>query len=229
MNHSVHLWNSIPRSRNGLTPYELFTSIKQPSHEGLTRTRVWGCPVYVLDPKLQDGKKLPKWKKRSRLGMYVGNSPQHHNAVGLILNLQTGYVSPQYHVVYDEHFSSVLGLGVEEVFAPEEWDKLLTLDSIENNSEPTDIHDDIVPFQEFYDEFNPHDDSDDDEDEHEPAPLTDPSTEPLPLPSVPEGDDEDDDNERSDDEGGTGESEELQVVQFDNAHVITRPKLQRRS
>ena len=40
---------------------ELFTGVALDSFAHLECSHVWGCPVYVLDPKLQDGKKLPKW------------------------------------------------------------------------------------------------------------------------------------------------------------------------
>jgi len=68
---------------------------------------VFGCPVYVLDPKLQDGKKLPKWSPRCRRGQYLRPSPNHSTMIGCILNLRTGHVLPQYHCVYDNQFSTV--------------------------------------------------------------------------------------------------------------------------
>jgi hypothetical protein len=33
----------------------------------LLRSHVWGCPTFVLDPKLQNDQKIPKWNKRSVL------------------------------------------------------------------------------------------------------------------------------------------------------------------
>ena len=122
--HAVYLWNNVPRQGHALTPLELFTGMKQPNDE-LVRARVWGCPTYVLDPKLQDGKKLPKWKKRSRCGMYLGQSLDHHNTVGKILNFQTGFVSPQFHCVYDELFTSCFGTVTDTVFDKEHWDSML--------------------------------------------------------------------------------------------------------
>jgi hypothetical protein len=65
-----------------------------PNYRHLQRAHVWGCPVYVLDPTLQDGKKLPKWHARARRGLYVGVSPEHFSTVGRVLNTETGYVSP---------------------------------------------------------------------------------------------------------------------------------------
>ncbi len=107
LEHAVYLWNNLPKKTSRLAPLEIFGSTQFSSYNHLRRTRVWGCPVYVLDATLQDGKKLPKWSPRSRRGQYLGVSSQHSSTIGRILNLATGYVSPQYHVVYDDKFSSV--------------------------------------------------------------------------------------------------------------------------
>ncbi|KAL7504670.1 hypothetical protein ACHAXN_002258 [Cyclotella atomus] len=61
---------------SGITPIEMVTRCKS-DHRDLLRTHVWGCPVYVLDPKLQNGKKLPKWNRCARLGQFLGYSRQH--------------------------------------------------------------------------------------------------------------------------------------------------------
>jgi hypothetical protein len=173
MNHAAHTWNILPKTRNGLTPYELFTGCKVPNHEAVRRLRVWGCPVYVLDPSLQDGHKIPKWTKRSRLGIYVGISPKHSSTVGFVLSLDTGYVSPQYHVVYDEHFSTVFGHLTEDVFNADEWKQLLSLDSIERHSDSNSSEGVPPGLLDSYDEF------------------LSPTHHPIPsLASVPEGDDE---------------------------------------
>jgi hypothetical protein len=66
----------------------------------------FGCPAYVLDGDLQNGKKIPKWSSRSRVGIYLGYSPQHARSVGLILSTTTGLVSPQFHVRYDDEFET---------------------------------------------------------------------------------------------------------------------------
>ena len=189
MDHAVYIWNHLPRSRNGLSPLELFTSLKLPNYDPILRARVWGCPVYVLDPKLQDGKKLPKWTKRSRLGIYLGNSPQHSTTVGLIGNLDTGAVSPQYHVVYDKLFTTVHGHLTDAVFDSEEWNEMLNLKGLEYNVDHLDDPDRLPP---FFDEF---------------VDATDPSTD----PPVPEGDGDEDETKTTDtdstsDEEGTSES-----------------------
>jgi hypothetical protein len=130
LEYSVYIWNHLPNQRTGSCPEEIFTSSKVLVREILRRCRVWGCPVYVLDPKLQDRKKLPKWVARARRGQFLGFSTQHSSTVGKILNLRTGYVSPQYHVVYDELYSTVgsTGIGGEAdllVLRPDQWQELL--------------------------------------------------------------------------------------------------------
>lgn len=106
MQHAAWLYNRLPNRRTGLTPLEIFTKTKA-DHGDLLRAHVWGCPVFVLDPTLQDGKKIPKWNKRSRLGQFLGFSDEHSSLVGRIRNLATNYVSPQYHVVYDDLFQTI--------------------------------------------------------------------------------------------------------------------------
>ena len=49
----------------------------------------------------------PKWEPRSRIGVYLGHSPFHAGSVALVFNPTTGRVSPQYHVVFDDDFTTV--------------------------------------------------------------------------------------------------------------------------
>ncbi|KAL7447818.1 hypothetical protein ACHAXS_000095, partial [Conticribra weissflogii] len=58
-----------------------------------------------LDGKTPEG--VPKWEPRARLGIYVGCSPNHAGNVALVLNPKTGLVSPQFHVVFDDEFTTV--------------------------------------------------------------------------------------------------------------------------
>eukprot|EP00980_Cylindrotheca_fusiformis_P004423 scaffold945_cov82-Cylindrotheca_fusiformis.AAC.8 len=74
LEHAVFIWNHLPRRDSLIAPIEILSQSRFPTHDILHRLHVWGCPTYVLDPKLQDGKKLPKWKPRARRGMYLGGS-----------------------------------------------------------------------------------------------------------------------------------------------------------
>ncbi|KAL7461742.1 hypothetical protein ACHAXS_003253, partial [Conticribra weissflogii] len=118
MEHAAWLYNRLPNRVSGLTPLEVFTRTKS-DHQDLLRAHVWGCPVFVLDPKLQDGKKIPKWNRRSRLGQFLGFSEQHSSLVACVRNLSTGFVSPQYHVVFDDLFQTIYNdTSLEDSTAP---------------------------------------------------------------------------------------------------------------
>ena len=86
--HTVHLHNCTPQLNKMKSPFNLFT------YEDMNHTpnnfRVFGSPVYVLDPTLQSGTLGPgKWKERSYQGIYVGHSPHHVSNVILMYNPKT--------------------------------------------------------------------------------------------------------------------------------------------
>jgi hypothetical protein len=125
MDYAVYLWNRMPKKDGANSPEEIFYSIKS-DHSAIREAKCWGCPAYVLDPKLQDGKKLPRWNPRSKLGQFLGRSKKHAGSVGLIRNLGTGKISPQYHVVYDNHFTTVDSItNLDNVPVPDGFDKLV--------------------------------------------------------------------------------------------------------
>jgi len=83
----------------------------------------WGCPVYVLDPKLQQGQRLPCWELRARPGIFLGLSRYHNSEVPLVLNLKTGSITTQFHVVFDDLFMTVRSISERED-PPKHWDDL---------------------------------------------------------------------------------------------------------
>ena len=64
VDYAVHVFNRVPNPETGLSPLDLFTGIRQPQHQ-LHDLHVWGCPAYLLDKQIADGKKLPQWKPKS--------------------------------------------------------------------------------------------------------------------------------------------------------------------
>ena len=94
--------------QSGLSAIEIWSSsIFEPVSETLSNCHVWGCPTYVLEPKLQKpGLKIPLWDPRSRRGVNMCFSKIYSTEVGLVINLLTGSISPQYHVVFDEMLST---------------------------------------------------------------------------------------------------------------------------
>ncbi|KAL7452136.1 hypothetical protein ACHAXS_000267 [Conticribra weissflogii] len=114
---SLHLWplaieyatwiyNRLPKILSGLSPLEIWTGVRA-SHDKLRRAHVFGFPVYVLDPKLQDGKQILKWNSKACQGMFVGFSKDHSSLVPLVLNLKSGKILPQFHVIFDDKFQTV--------------------------------------------------------------------------------------------------------------------------
>ena len=53
----------------------------------------------------------------------MGFSKIHSTQVGLVLNLLTGSISPQFHVVFDDMFSTVM---ISTAADPEVWIRLVT-------------------------------------------------------------------------------------------------------
>jgi hypothetical protein len=94
---AVAIHNATP-GPSDLSPEEIFTGIKHTSR--LSDFHPFGCPIFILDPSLQQGNKVPRWKPRSRVGVYLGPSPEHASTVPLVLSTTTGLVSPQFHVVF---------------------------------------------------------------------------------------------------------------------------------
>ena len=122
--HAVYIWNHCPNPHTGISPSDLFTKSRWP-HSRFHDLHVWGCPVYVLDKTIADGKKIPKWKPRSSRGMYLGRSLKHASTVPLVLNLDTGAITPQFHVVFDDWFATVSStIGSLPDFTSDAWMKL---------------------------------------------------------------------------------------------------------
>jgi hypothetical protein len=78
---------------SGISPDELWSSVRN-NDDVLKGAHVFGCPVYVLDAALQDGKKIPKWAPWARLGLFLGFSNLHSSQVTLVLNVETKKISP---------------------------------------------------------------------------------------------------------------------------------------
>jgi hypothetical protein len=139
--HGQHLWPEVVtktfwpfaykaacRARNkfnlddqGLSSEEKISGITV--HQELKNEHPLFCPIYVLDKRLQSGLGgIPKWNPRSNAGVYLGHSPDHASNVALVLSLTTGLVSPQYHVIFDDTFSTVEFIRSKK--EPSNWENL---------------------------------------------------------------------------------------------------------
>jgi hypothetical protein len=70
---NVWVFNRLPNSTSGILPNKLWSQVQHVDNK-LCCAHVFGCPVYVLDASLQDGKKIPKWNPRACLGLFLGFS-----------------------------------------------------------------------------------------------------------------------------------------------------------
>jgi hypothetical protein len=138
LSHAVHLHKDLPSMTSRLTPHSTRDLVRsKSSYSAPINSHPWGCPVYVLRPQLQDGGKLPKWEPRSRQGQYIGASPPlHASTVGLIRNLQTNHISPQFHVVYDDLFETVHS---GEEIQPASWPDLIICNRFKSDYDDTDF------------------------------------------------------------------------------------------
>jgi hypothetical protein len=119
MDYATWLYNHTPRRETNMAPIEIFTSTKL-GCKHIQRAKVFGSPAFVLDPRLQDGRKIPKWDPRSARGQFLGFSQEHSSTVALVRNINTGSITPQYHVVHDEMFSTVT-VSAEVIAHPGAW------------------------------------------------------------------------------------------------------------
>ena len=87
MNYAVWVYNRTPDMQSGLSAIEIWSRSRfEPVSETLSNCHVWGCPKYVLEPKLQKpGVKISKWAPRSRRGVNMGLSKIHSTQVRLVL------------------------------------------------------------------------------------------------------------------------------------------------
>jgi hypothetical protein len=75
----------------------------------------------------------PKWEPRSNINVYLGHSPFHARSVALFSNPFTGHVSPQYHVIFDNDFTTVP--YIEAGTIPPHWSDL-----VHSSSELASMH-----------------------------------------------------------------------------------------
>ena len=122
--YATHLHNHVPHESNGLAPIDIFSRTRSPTRR-LLDLHVWGSPTYVLDKVIADGKKIPRWQLRSTRRMFVGLSQLHSSKAPLVLNFESGYISPQFHIVHDDFFATV-GSTPDMIpdFTSEVWKKL---------------------------------------------------------------------------------------------------------
>ena len=67
LNYATYLHNITPRQDAGMSPDEIW-SVAISNHEKLRVSQTLGFTACVLDPKLQNNQKIPKWLPRYSRG-----------------------------------------------------------------------------------------------------------------------------------------------------------------
>ena len=145
--YPANVYNSLPQPNN-ISPSDLFYGVRVPCHK-LPNMHVWGCPVHVLNPSLQSWKKIPRWEPRSKRGIFCGLSNVHSSEVPQVLNLTTGRITSQFHVVFDDLFTTV-HLNERGNLPPTHWNDLCL-----ENTELIPIHNPSPLLSEWLSEMNP--------------------------------------------------------------------------
>ena len=106
MRMACEISNFAPGIKDSVSPIELFSQVDVAPK--VKHSHTFGSPVYVLRTKLQTaGKSVPKWEEKARIGIFLGFSPRHSRKVALVLSLETGHLSPQFHCKFDDFFETM--------------------------------------------------------------------------------------------------------------------------
>jgi hypothetical protein len=108
---TVHVYNNT--TKYGVIPVDVFTGSTVPRHR-LMDVHIWGCPLYVMDPKIQEGQTLPI------RGNFLVLSQKHASEVPVVVNIGTGAITNHFHVVLDDLFTTVSSID-REIEPPEHW------------------------------------------------------------------------------------------------------------
>ncbi len=108
-NNAINIMPNL-KFKDARMPIESFMGTKvasNPKHWHLFRR-----PTYVLVQDLQTDTTIHhKWISCLQVGVYLGQSPQHAQDVSLVLNLEMGLVSPQFHVKLNSNFQTLREKG----------------------------------------------------------------------------------------------------------------------
>jgi hypothetical protein len=97
------MWSQLSLSKWHIRETDLGRKWQQPSRQTILLVVYI---MYDLNSKLAAGKSIPKWDPRARVGLYLGPSPRHARNLYMVLSLDTGVVSHQFHMQHDDLFET---------------------------------------------------------------------------------------------------------------------------
>ncbi|KAL7483246.1 LOW QUALITY PROTEIN: hypothetical protein ACHAW6_008893 [Cyclotella cf. meneghiniana] len=101
---AVYLHNTLPILLDGRSQLEMFAGINVGFL--MRDNHVFECPVFTLQSSLVAGDTIPKWSPRSCLGLNLRPNPNHARNINLVLNLNMGLISLQFHCRFDDFFET---------------------------------------------------------------------------------------------------------------------------
>ncbi len=130
--------NSLHMANEGNTPELLMFGVDL-ERIPIKKFHTLFCSIYILDHHLQSAGGLgpPKWEPMLRIGVYLGHSPFHTGSVALVFNPKTARVSPKYHIIFDDNFTTVPNMEQGEV--PPNWEELSCLSTKSAMDEYVDL------------------------------------------------------------------------------------------
>ena len=116
----TYIYNHTPNPTTEIASIDVMTRTRTPHHH-LAALHTWGCPTYVLEPDLHDGKKIPCWQLGSRQSLFLGFSSKHASTVPIVLHNSSLHISPQFHVIFDDWFLTVISDVEIPDDPPDDW------------------------------------------------------------------------------------------------------------
>ena len=109
MYHEVCLYNWMPNPQTGLVHIAVWSHSRfKTFSKTFFSYHVLVCPSYVVEPKLQEsGVSIPKWSPKIQQGVNATLNKIQSTLVGLIISPITVSISPQFHVVDDDIFTTI--------------------------------------------------------------------------------------------------------------------------
>jgi hypothetical protein len=79
LRNATDIRNATTNEKGEKTPVAAFAKVEREPR--LTSFHPFGCPVYVLDARMQSRQKIPKWEERTCIGINLCMSPSHAQSV----------------------------------------------------------------------------------------------------------------------------------------------------
>ena len=123
--------STLPDKNDGMSPIKTFSQFDVTPR--IKNYHTFGCVSYKLTNCLHAVGWQPEWELRNRLGINLGSSPRNAASTVLILSMQTGLVSPQFHIQFDELFETVWPFNGNPP-TPLQWQRLSGIKSNPTNA-----------------------------------------------------------------------------------------------